>query len=206
VSEWCSGAPDRVRPHKTLVPISLTGSPNEPLTVTVAQAYLCAGLLTVSKTSLLRFAIWASLALAALFQTAFLLELHSPLPSDSALWSLSILSVGCVAVFLHVRRSLAAKANISYGPERVYRQRHSGDGAEYWVQGVYCVILYRQPRMHCARTKCLYLSEGSADRAVRTASIESPQWLVIGVEPSNLSARMPQSDRSHPTSDTWHVA
>src|SRR6202035_1419205 len=109
----------------------------------------------MSKTRLLRLAIWASVALAALFQTAFLFELHSPLSSDLALWSLSILSVACVAVVLLARRSLAAKAKISYGPERVYRQRHFDVGADYRVQGVYCVILCRQPLvpMYYPRTK-----------------------------------------------------
>jgi hypothetical protein len=162
----------------------------------------------MSKTRLLRLAIWASVALAALFQTAFLFELHSPLSSDLVLWSLSILSVACVAVVLLVRGSLAAKAKISYGPERVYRQRHFDVGAECRVQGVYCVILCRQPSvpMHCARTKCFYLSEGSADRAVTTASMENPQWRAIGVEPPNLSVRMPRSDRSHSTSHTRDVA
>jgi hypothetical protein len=158
------------------------------------------------KTRLLRLAIWASLAIAALFQAAFLLELHSPLPSDSALWFLPILSIACGAVFLVARRSLAAKGKISYGPERVYRQRHLDDGAEYRVQGVYCVVLYRRTAMHYPRTTCLYLSEGSADRAVTTASIENPQWRAIGVEPPNLSTRKPQSDRSRSTSHTSHVA
>jgi hypothetical protein len=60
--------------------------------------------------------------------------------------------------------------------------------------------------MHYPRTKCFYLSEGSADRAVKTASIENPQWRAVGVEPPNLSARVPQSDRSHSTSHTSHVA
>jgi hypothetical protein len=162
----------------------------------------------MSKTRLLSLAIWVSVALAALFQTAFLFELHSPLPSDLVLWSLSILSVACVGVVLLVRGSVAAKAKISYGPERVYRQRHFDVGAEFRVQGVYCVILCRQPSvpMHYARTKCFYLSEGSADRAVTTASMENPQWRAIGVEPPNLSVRMPRSDRSHSTSHTWDVA
>jgi hypothetical protein len=162
----------------------------------------------MSKTRLLRVAIWASVALAALFQTAFLLELHSPLPSHLVLWSLSTLSFACVAVGLLVRASLSAKAKISYGPERVYRQRHFGVGAEYRVQGAYCVILCRQPLvpMHHPRIKCFYLSEGSAIRAVTTASIENPQWLAIGVEPPNLSARIPKSDPSRSTSHTWDVA
>ena len=162
----------------------------------------------MSKTRLLRLATWATVALAALFQTAFLFELHSPLPSDLALWSLSILSVACVVVALLVRGSLAAKAKLRYRPERVYLQRHFDVEAEYRVRGVYCVILCRQPLvpMYYPRTKCFYLSEGSADRAVTTASIENPQWRAIGVEPPNLSARVPQNDRSHPTSHTWHVA
>jgi hypothetical protein len=172
------------------------------------KEYLCAGSLTMSKTRLLRLAIWASVASAVLFQTAFLFELHSALPSCLALWSLSILSFGCVAVVLLVRRSLVAKAKISYGPQRVYLQRHFDAGAEYRVHGLYCVLLCRQPfvLMHYPRTKCFYLSEGSADRAVTTASIENPEWRVIGVEPPNLSARMPQSDRSRSTSRTGHVA
>jgi hypothetical protein len=161
----------------------------------------------MSKTRLLRLAIWASVVLAALFQTAFLFELHSPLPSDLALGSLSILSVACVVVVLLVRGSLAAKAKVSYRSERVYLQRPFDVGAEYRVQGVYCVILCRQPLvpMYYPHSKCLYLSEGSADRAVATASIENPQWRAIGVEP-NLSTRMPQSDRAHSTSHTSHVA
>jgi hypothetical protein len=160
------------------------------------------------KIRLLRLAIWASAALAVLFQTGFLFELHSPLPSGLALWSLSILSVACVAVFLLARRNLAAKAKIGYRPERAYLQPHFDVGTEYRVLGVYCVILCRQPLvpMHYPRTKCFYLSEGSADRAVTTASIENPQWRAIGVEPPNLAARMRQSDRSHSTSQTWHVA
>ena len=76
----------------------------------------------MSKTRLLRLAIWAFVMLAVLFQTAFLFELHSPLPSDLALWSLSTLSVACVVVVLLVRGSLAAKAKISYRPQRVYLQ------------------------------------------------------------------------------------
>jgi hypothetical protein len=162
----------------------------------------------MSKTRWLRLAIWVSVALAALFQTAFLLELHSPLPSNLALWSLSILSVACVAVVLVVLSSLAAQAKVSYRPERVYLQRHFDVGAEYRVQGVYCVILCRQALfpIHYPRTQCFYLSEGSADRAVTTASMENPQWRAIGVEPPNPSARMPQSDRTQSTSHIWHVA
>jgi hypothetical protein len=162
----------------------------------------------MSKTRLLRLAIWASVALVALFQTTFMFELHSPVPSDLALWSLSILSVACVVVVLLARGSLAAEEKVSYKPERVYLRSHFDLGTEYRVQGVYCVILCRQPLFptHHPLTKCFYLSEGSADRAVTTASSENPQWRAIGVEPPNLSARKPQSDLSNSTSDTWHVA
>jgi hypothetical protein len=161
----------------------------------------------MSKTGLLRLAIWASAVLAALFQTAFLFELHSPAPSELVLWSFSILSIACVVVVLFIGRSSTARAKIGYGPERVYRQHHFR-GPQYGVQGVYCVVLGHQPSVppHIPRTKCLYLSEDSADRAVTTASIENPQWRAIGVEPPNLSTRKPQSDRSRFTSHTSHVA
>jgi hypothetical protein len=162
----------------------------------------------MSETRLLRLAIWASVALAALFQTAFLFELHSPSPSDMTLWSLSIVSFLCVVVVLLARRSLATKEKIGYRRERVYLERHSHIGGEYRVQGVYCVILRRE-RPFLIRdpsVKCFYLSEGSADGAVTTALIENPTWQAIGVEPPTLSARMPQSGCSQPTSHTWHVA
>jgi hypothetical protein len=87
---------------------------------------------------------------------------------------------------------------------RSKRLYHFDDEAEYRVQGVYRVVLYRP--VHYPRLKYLSLSEGSADRAVMTASMEDPKWCAIGVEPPNLSARLPRSDRSHSTSHTWHVA
>ncbi|HET6218916.1 MAG TPA: hypothetical protein VFE27_17975 [Acidobacteriaceae bacterium] len=163
----------------------------------------------MNKTRLLRLELWSSLALAALFQAAFLLELHSPLPSALVLWSLSILSVACLAMVLLARRSLAANAKLSYAPGGVYRQRQFEAGEGHRVLGTYCVILCRQPLANPVlypRTKCFYLIEASADRAVVTASVENPQWRAIGVEPPNVCARMPQSDRSHSTSETWHVA
>jgi hypothetical protein len=163
----------------------------------------------MSKTILLRLMISSSVALAVLFQAAFLVEIHSPLPSALVLWSLSILSVACLAIVLLARRSLAANAKVSYPPEGVYRQRKFEGGEGQRVLGTYCVILCRQPLANPViypRTKCFYLIEASADRAVVTASVENPQWRAIGVEPPNVCARMPQSDRSHSTSDTWHVA
>jgi hypothetical protein len=159
----------------------------------------------MGKTTLLRLVIWASASLTVLFQTAFLFELHSPLPSALVLWSLSILSIACVAVVLFVRGSLAAKTRSSYEPERAALQPHLDTGAEYRVQGVYCIVLCRQPSltMHYARIKSFYLSEGSAHRAVTTAAIENPHWRAIGVEPSTVSVRI---NRSQSTSPTWHVA
>ena len=77
----------------------------------------------VSKSRLLRLEMWSSLALAVLFQAAFLLELHSPFPSDLALWSLSTVSVVCLFVFVLARRGLVTKAKVSYGPERAYLRR-----------------------------------------------------------------------------------
>jgi hypothetical protein len=162
----------------------------------------------MGKTRLLRLMIWSSVALVVLFQAAFLLELHSPLPSDLALWSLSVASVACVVVALLGRRSLVANAKIRYAPESVSLTRQLEARERYRVVGTYCVILCRQPAFaeDAPRSKCFYLSEASADRAVVTASAENPRWRAIGVEPPNLSPRKPRSDHSHPTSETLHVA
>jgi hypothetical protein len=163
----------------------------------------------MSKTMLLRLMILSSVALAVLFQVAFLVEIHSPLPSAVVLWSLSILSLACLVIALLARTSLAANAKVSYAPESVNMQPPFEAGEGYRVLGTYCVILCRRPLanpMQYPRTKSFYLSEASADRAVVTASIENPQWRAIGVEPNTLSARKPQSDHSNSTSETWHVA
>ena len=93
---------------------------------------------------LLRFVIWSSITLAVLFQAAFLVELHSPLPSGVPLWSLSILSVACVGVVLLAQRSVATTAKMSYTPERVYVQHQFDAGVGYRAQGAYCVVLCRQ--------------------------------------------------------------
>jgi hypothetical protein len=163
----------------------------------------------MSKTILLRLMILSFVALAVLFQVGFLVEIHSPLPSALVLWSLSILSLACLVIVLLARTILAANAKISYAPETVDLQPPFEAGEGYRVPGTYCVVLCRRPcanPMQYPRTKSFYLSEASADRAVVTASIENPQWSAIGVEPNNLSARKPQSDRSYSTSETWHVA
>jgi hypothetical protein len=50
----------------------------------------------------------------------------------------------------------------------------------------YCVILCRGPLVDPihSRTKRLYLSAPTADRALVTASDENPQWRAVGVEPT----------------------
>jgi hypothetical protein len=162
----------------------------------------------MGKTRLLRLMIWSSVAFVVLFQAAFLLELHSPLPSDLALWSLTGASIACVAVGLLALWNLAANARIYYAPESVHLERPPDARETYRVVGTYCVVLCRQPAASedLPRTKCFYLSEASADRAIATASAENPRWRAIGVEPPNLSPRKPRSDHSHSTSETLHVA
>jgi hypothetical protein len=164
--------------------------------------------MSMDKTRLLRLIIWSSVAFVVVFQAAFLLELHSPLPSDPALWSLAGSSIACVVVALLCRWSLAANAKMSYPPERVSLGGQLDARERYRVVGTYCVILCRPPAFSedAARTKCFYLSETSADRAIVTASAENPRWRAIGVEPPNLSPRKPRSDHSHSTSETLHVA
>jgi hypothetical protein len=73
----------------------------------------------------------------------------------------------------------------------------------------YCVILCRLPfvnPMHYPHTKRFYLRASTADRAILTASEENRQWRVIGIEPSDLFARLLESDRLRPTPDVWHAA
>src|ERR1700739_3881241 len=68
----------------------------------------------------------------------------------------------------------------------------------------YCVILCRLPfvnPMHYPHMKRFYLSASTADRAMLTAADENRQWRVIGIEPSNLFARLPEGDHSRPTPD-----
>jgi hypothetical protein len=63
----------------------------------------------------------------------------------------------------------------------------------------YCVILSRQPSVDTtsyARSKRFYLNASTADRAMRIASDENPQFRVVGVEPSDLYSLLPQGDRS----------
>jgi len=55
-----------------------------------------------------RLLMWASAFLTILFQAAFLIELHSPLAMNSILWSLFVLSVVCLIVFLYARSALSS--------------------------------------------------------------------------------------------------
>jgi hypothetical protein len=56
----------------------------------------------------------------------------------------------------------------------------------------YCVILRRQPAVSTtsyARSKRFYLTAPTADRAMRIAVDENPQFLAVGIEPGDLSSR-----------------
>jgi hypothetical protein len=161
----------------------------------------------MNKTRWSRVIFSSCVSLAVLFQAAFALELHSPLPSDLVLWSLFVSSVACAVAALLVRNRLTANAKISYSPERTYRIPQLEAEESYLVVGTYCVILCRQPSfpVHYPRIKSFYLSEASADQAVMAASSENPHWRVVGVEPRNLSARNEQIDPLQGLPD-WHVA
>jgi hypothetical protein len=57
----------------------------------------------------------------------------------------------------------------------------------------YCVILCREPLVNpiCSpHGKRLYLRAATADGAIKTASDDNPHWRVIGVEPTDLFARL----------------
>jgi hypothetical protein len=73
----------------------------------------------------------------------------------------------------------------------------------------YCVILCIEPLVNpmCyPRTKRFYLRAATADGAIQTASNDNPHWRVIGIEPSDLSARLLQGDPSRPAPYDWHAA
>jgi hypothetical protein len=56
----------------------------------------------------------------------------------------------------------------------------------------YCVILRRQPAVSTtlyARSKRFYLTAPTADRAMRIAVDENPQFLAVGIEPGDLYSR-----------------
>jgi hypothetical protein len=73
----------------------------------------------------------------------------------------------------------------------------------------YCVILCPEPLVSPAcyfRTKCFFLRAPTAEGAIQTASDDNPQWRVIGIEPSQLFARLLRSDPSHPTPHNGRAA
>ncbi len=57
---------------------------------------------------LLRVWMWSAVALAIVFQAAFLIELHSPQAMDELSWSLFGVSAVCFITFLYTRRSLSS--------------------------------------------------------------------------------------------------
>jgi hypothetical protein len=74
----------------------------------------------------------------------------------------------------------------------------------------YCVVLRPRSLVNPVypRNKRFYLGADSADRAIRTALEDNPEWRVIGIEPGGLfaPAPLPQRDRSEPTPGTVHAA
>ena len=70
----------------------------------------------------------------------------------------------------------------------------------------YCVILCRRPFIEATgypRTKRFYVGAPTADRAIRAASDQNPQFRVMGIEHSDLYPRLPQHD---PESSIWEAA
>jgi hypothetical protein len=56
----------------------------------------------------LRLLMWSAAALTIVFQIAFLIELHSPQAMNEMLWSLFLVSVVCLIVFLYARSALSS--------------------------------------------------------------------------------------------------
>jgi hypothetical protein len=52
--------------------------------------------------------MWSAAILTIVFQAAFLFELHSPQAVSETLWSLFVVSVVCLIVFLYARSTLAS--------------------------------------------------------------------------------------------------
>jgi hypothetical protein len=70
----------------------------------------------------------------------------------------------------------------------------------------YCVILCRWPSInatHHPRVKRFYVGAPTADRAIRAASDQNPQFRVMGIEHSDLYPRLPQRDPEPPM---WQAA
>ncbi|HTZ59658.1 MAG TPA: hypothetical protein VMB49_16235 [Acidobacteriaceae bacterium] len=72
----------------------------------------------------------------------------------------------------------------------------------------YCVILRPQSpagSLHPRNKRC-YLSADTADRAIRTAAADNPEWRAVGVEPGGLFPPLSINPTSPNSSDTKHAA
>jgi hypothetical protein len=56
----------------------------------------------------LRLLMWSAATLTIGCQIAFLIELHSPQAMDEMLWSLFLVSVACLIVFLYARSAITS--------------------------------------------------------------------------------------------------
>jgi hypothetical protein len=56
----------------------------------------------------LRLLMWSAAILTIVSQIAFLIELHSPEAMDNMLWSLFLVSVLCLIVFLYARSAISS--------------------------------------------------------------------------------------------------
>jgi nitric oxide reductase large subunit len=56
----------------------------------------------------LRLLMWSAATLTIISQIAFLIELHSPQAMDEMLWSLFLVSVVCLIVFLYARSAVSS--------------------------------------------------------------------------------------------------
>jgi hypothetical protein len=56
----------------------------------------------------LRLLMWSAATLTIVSQIAFLIELHSPQAMDAMLWSLFLVSVICLIVFLYARSAISS--------------------------------------------------------------------------------------------------
>jgi hypothetical protein len=56
----------------------------------------------------LRLLMWFAAILTIVSQIAFLIELHSPQALDEMLWSLFLVSVVCLVVFLYARSVISS--------------------------------------------------------------------------------------------------
>jgi hypothetical protein len=73
----------------------------------------------------------------------------------------------------------------------------------------YCVILRLKPVVGSRRyplNKRFYLKAAAADEAIHTASDDNPLWRVVGIEPSDLLARLLRGDHPRSTSSNWHAS